>query len=420
MSKINLFLFAAHHATGNVAAQRFKGLLKYLDATRYRVFVFAREQGGSVAALNSAAVQVIPLPGHCVGSESTLAASLLSMASAFVRGLPFAAAGHGEAGTRPWLVNALVEADRLCGARLAAGERCVAIGTYSPIDALIAAASLATRHGLPCIQDFRDGLVFEPLGRAGVLADFARRRIEARVVGAATLVTSVSPALVEDFARRYPGKRVGLLPNGFDPEDFVDQADADAMEADALLASHVPAGSLLLGHFGRIGASDASASQSLERFVALMNALEDGSARRHALFVGELTARERQALERARFAVSTVKPVRRGVALQLMKRCDRLLLLTGNRVCCATGKVFEYLAAGVPVVCVSGVENAASSILAETGAGQTLVTQSAGAGAEALRRILAAPAEGRRDIGAYSKVAQAGVLDRWIADMVAA
>lgn len=419
MSKINLFLFAAHHATGNVAAQRFKGLLKYLDAERYRVFVFAREQGGSVAALNSAAVQVIPLPGHCVGSESTLASSLLSMASAYVRSLPFAAAGRGEPNSRPWLVNALAEADRLCRARLAAGDRCVAIGTYSPIDALIAAACLAKRHRLPCIQDFRDGLVFEPLGRAGALADFARRRIESRVVSAASLVTSVSPALVEDFARRYPGKRVGLLPNGFDPEDFVGQVDADAVEADALLASHVPAGTQLLGHFGRVGASDASASQSLERFVALMNALEDGQARRHALFVGELTERERQALERARFGVSMIKPVRRGVALQLMKRCDRLLLLTGNRVCCATGKVFEYLASGVPVVCLSGVENAASSILAETGAGRTLVTQSAGAGAEALRRILAAPAEGRRDIGAYSKVAQAGVLDRWIADMVA-
>ena len=39
MSKVNLFLFAAHHATGNVAAQRFKGLVKYLDADRYRVHV---------------------------------------------------------------------------------------------------------------------------------------------------------------------------------------------------------------------------------------------------------------------------------------------------------------------------------------------------------------------------------------------
>lgn len=420
MSKINLFLFAAHHATGNVAAQRFKGLVKYLDADRYRVHVLAREKGAVPIATGSPAVEVVSLPGHCVGSEASLTSSLLTMASAFVRGLPFAATGRGSSARSPWLVNALAEADRRCRERLAAGERCVAIGTYSPIDALIAAASLATRHGLPCIQDFRDGLVFEPLGRPGAAADAMRRLIEARVVGAASLVTSVSPALVEDFARRYPSRRVALLPNGFDPDDFAGQADADAEEAEAMLARQIPAGVQLIGHFGRVGASDASASQSLDRFVSLMNAIDDGQARRHVLFVGELTERESHSLERARFGVTAIKPVRRGLALQLMRRCDRLLLLTGNRVCCATGKVFEYLASGVPVVCVSGVENAASSILAETGAGQTLVTQGGGESAEALRRILAAPTTGRRDIGAYSKVAQAGVLDRWIADMVAA
>lgn len=420
MSKVNLFLFAAHHATGNVAAQRFKGLVKYLDADRYRVHVFAREQGAVAVAPGSPAVEVIPLPGHCVGSESSLASSLLTMASAFARSLPFAVAGKGTSAGHPWLVNALAEADRRCRERLAVGERCVAIGTYSPIDALIAAASLAARHGIPCIQDFRDGLVFEALGRPGAVADAARRLIEARVVAQASLITSVSPALVEDFARRYPGRRVGLLPNGFDPDDFAGEADADAREAEDILARQIPAGVQLIGHFGRVGASDASASQSLERFVSLMNAIEDGHARRHVLFVGELTERERHALERARFGVTVIKPVRRGLALQLMKRCDRLLLLTGNRVCCATGKVFEYLASGVPVVCVSGVENAASSILAETGAGQTLVTQGGGESAEALRRMLAAPPAGTRDIGAYSKVAQAGVLDRWIADMVAA
>jgi glycosyltransferase involved in cell wall biosynthesis len=419
MNKINVFLFAANHTTNNIAAQRFRGLLKYLDTERYRVFVFARDNGGPVEILNSVGVQVVPLPGHCVGSETTLTASLLSMASAFVRSLPFQAARGGNATTRPWLVNVLAEADRLCREGLAAGERCVAIGTYSPIDALIAAASLATRYGLPCIQDFRDGLVFEPLGRPGALSNFARQMIEARVVRMATLITSVSPALVEDFARRYPGNRICLLPNGYDPDDFIKfaETDIDTREAEALLVGHVPKGMSLLGHFGRVGASDASASQSLEHFVSLMNTLENGRAQWHVLFVGELNDCERASLARAKFGVSVIKPVRRSLALQLMKRCDRLLLLTGNRVSCATGKVFEYLASDVPIVCVSCVENAASTILAETGAGQTFVTQGA-KNAEEFGQILATSISGRRNIDSYSKVAQAGMLDRWIADMM--
>ena len=206
MTKINLFVFAAHHLSGNIAAQRFKGLLKYLDPAKYRIYVFAREPaaGAPVATPPPApGITVLPLPGHCVGSESSAAASLLTMAAAFLRPLPFLfAAGAGR--EQPWLVRALAAADRLCVEKLAAGERCVAIGTYSPIDSLVAAASLASRRRIGCLQDFRDGLVFEPLGQPGRLRTWMRQLIERRVVAAAGLVTSVSPPLVADFQRRYP------------------------------------------------------------------------------------------------------------------------------------------------------------------------------------------------------------------------
>ena len=50
MKKINLFVFAAHHLAGNIAAQRFKSLLKYLDPTKYRIFVFARDVPAAMTA----------------------------------------------------------------------------------------------------------------------------------------------------------------------------------------------------------------------------------------------------------------------------------------------------------------------------------------------------------------------------------
>ena len=159
MTKINVFVFAAHHLSGNIAAQRFKGLLKYLDPAKYRIFVFAREpaSGAATTPVTPERVAIFPLPGHCVGSESSAASSLLVLAAAFLRPLPFLLAGNAKRG-RPWLVEALAEADRLCAERLATGERCVVIGSYSPIDALIAAASLASGHGIGCLQDFLDGL----------------------------------------------------------------------------------------------------------------------------------------------------------------------------------------------------------------------------------------------------------------------
>lgn len=421
MKKINLFVFAAHHLSSNIAAQRFKGLLKYLDPMKYRVFVFTRASGAlDIAVPPGQDVSIFPLSGHCVGSESSTMASLQILAAAFMRSLPFMLS-NGKARARPWFAQALTEADRLCRERLAAGERCVVIGTYSPVDALIAAASLASRYRLGCVQDFRDGLVFESLGKPGWLRTSVRKLIEGRVVAASGLITSVSRPLVDDFRRRYPGKTTAMLPNGYDPADFAalgNDARGDEQAA-AILARHVPAGAQLIGHFGRIGASDGSASKSLDYFVDALNECVEASADRHVMFVGELTRAELASLKRARFSVSVLEPVERTLALQLMKRCDKLLLLTGSRASCATGKLFEYLATGTDVVCVSGVRNEATAILAETGAGQTLLTGEGASGSHSLRMALSpATVSTSRDIGAYSRVAQAGMLDRWISQMV--
>lgn len=423
MSRINLFVFAAHHLSNNVAAQRFKGLLKYLDPGKYRVYVFARGAEKITLELDHDGGQgvVHALPGHCVGSEASATAAMPVLASAFFRTLPFVLA-RGAAQPRQWLMGALDAADALCGKHLEAGERCIAIGTYSPVDSLIAAASLSAKHGITCVQDFRDGLVFEPLGRSGWLASHLRALIERRVVDASGLITSVSGPLVDDFKRRYPNKPVVTLPNGYDPADFTAlEHDVElGKQADALLASLVPQGSQVIGHFGRIGASDGSASKSLAYFVEAMNgACESGGSEKVVIFVGELTPFEQSLLKRARFPVAVLGPVARGLALQLMKRCDKLLLITGSRACCATGKLFEYLAVGADVVCVSGVPNAATAILAETKAGTSILTCDGEQGIARLKSALTSSSMvDHRDIGAYSKVEQARLLDQWLSKAV--
>jgi glycosyltransferase involved in cell wall biosynthesis len=423
MKRINLFVFATHHLSNNVAAQRFKGLLKYLNPAKYRVFVFTREPAPALHASgmpSALEVTVIPLSGYCVGSESSPVSSLLTLAAAFIRPLPFLFSRSG-ASPRAWFVSALAAADRICREKLAIGERCVAIGTYSPIDSLVAAASLSSRYGIDCWQDFRDGLVFEPLGKPGWLRSTLRKLIERQVVEVSDLITSVSGPLVDDFRRRYPDKTTQVLPNGYDPEDFsklVDDADSEEQAAE-ILAQHVPSGATLIGHFGRVGASDASASTTLAHFIDAMNESLAASANIHVMFVGELTLSERVLTDRANFSISVLEPVERRLALQLMKRCDKLLLLTGNRASCATGKLFEYLAAGADILCISGVPNAATEILEETGAGQTLLTSDLAGGGGALNRVLSPCVDhAKRDIRAYSKIEQAGMLDSWISQMV--
>jgi hypothetical protein len=430
--KINLFVFATHHTANNIASQRFKGLLKYLDFRKYRVFIFSRTAGqdagetnmpvGSDIAFND--INVMNFRGHCVGSESSATSSLLSLLSAFASPTPFLAAATNRVLGRSsdtWLINALEAADALCRARLADGEACVVIGTYSPIDALVAARCLSAKHRIPCLQDFRDGLTFEALGRQGRLSALLRQLVESRVVTASGLVTTVSRALVSDFERRYPQKKVGLMPNGYDPADFSVQDDDSRSMALQLMAKNVPAGKRLIGHFGRISASDHSRIGSLECFVRAMNASAQARQHAHALFVGELTPVEREIVARLECTHSTVDSVPRPVALNLMMQCQQLLLITGDGVGCATGKLFEYLAAGPEVICFSGVENEASHILSETGAGTTVLTTDEAKAPAMLDRLFGAASGSakQRGIGVYSKVEQVRQFDRWLSGMVA-
>lgn len=415
MSMVNIFLFAAHHASGNIASQRFRGLLKYLDANEYRVYVFSRE-GNAAGNKVGATEDEIRLPGYCVGRNSSLLAILISLGAVFFRWLPFLSALRRCCHGKSWLVNALAEADRRCREHMHMGERCVVIGTYSPIDALIASASLAARHDLPCIQDFRDGFVYESLGRKGWLAEIMRRIMEMRVVDPASLVISVSPALVDDFESRYPGKAVKLLPNGFDPDDFLKVATEDEQDALEIMRKCIPQKVRLIGHFGRVGASDASASQSFFHFVNAMNVMGDASL--HVLFVGELTPSEKEALNGAKFGVTLLDTMRRGVALRLMGKCDHLLLITGNRVSCATGKVFEYIASGVPVVCFTGVKNSASTIISRAGVGRTVVMRGVDQDVDGLRSAFSFSIKDRDRTEEYSKPVQARefglMLDRLV------
>lgn len=425
--KINLFVFATHHSTNNIASQRFKGLLKYLDFRKYRVFIFARDGGTDLGVAKGGAgsdITVMNLRGRCVGNESSASSSLVSLLSAFVAGVPFLVAATSRRLGRSsdiWLVNALAVADRLCRERLADGEDCIAIGTYSPIDALIAARSLSAKYRLSCLQDFRDGLTFETLGRQGRLSALLRQWVETKVVSSSSLVTTVSRALVSDFERRYPGKKVGLMPNGYDPADFSVQDEASQSAAANLIAQHVPMGKKVIGHFGRIGTSDLSRISTLECFVRAMNASSHASTHAHALFVGELAPVERTIIDQLTCTYSTVDAVPRPVALNLMKHCNQLLLITGDGVGCATGKLFEYLAAGPDVICFSGVENEASHILSETGAGITMLIAHEATAAVTLDRIFSASSHDAaiRRIGAYSKIEQVRQFDRWLSGMIA-
>src|SRR5207249_4555985 len=79
----------------------------------------------------------------------------------------------------------------------------------------------------------------------------------------------------------------------------------------------------------------------------------------------------------------------RDQAMALQRAADVLVLVTsGVRRGEATGKLFEYLAAGRPIL-VLGSGSAAADIVVRAGAGTAIPVRDADAATEALRQVLA-------------------------------
>jgi glycosyltransferase involved in cell wall biosynthesis len=128
--------------------------------------------------------------------------------------------------------------------------------------------------------------------------------------------------------------------------------------------------------------------------AALMHALravsgEIGAQQLRFLHAGRLRADEQAAVDRAGVAdvVQHLGTLDRAGALALQRSADALLLLTSRNSGEATGKLFEYLFAGRPIVALA--ENSeAARIVQETNTGITVPPDDVEAIADALRKVV--------------------------------
>lgn len=422
LTRTNIFLFAAHHVSGNIAAQRFKSLMRYLDASIYQIHVFTQLPDTEIRrdfGIDMPNMTVHVLDGQCVGRfTSPLVVFLVVLSSFFIK-IPFAVGVLKKYVnfTSCWMINALMLANTICKSRLSRGEKCFVIGTYSPIDALIASRCLSAKFSLPYMQDFRDGFVFESSGRKGCAASWLKSVVEWQVVQSATLISSVSSALVDDFKKRYASVEVKLLPNGYDPAEF-ESVNSGRLSLEALaIVEGIPKAKLVIGHFGRVSDSDYSRFKSFEYFIQILRGEGHLLDAVHLVFAGKLTLAEEDLLRSLPCSKSILQMVDRQLAHELMRQCDILLLITGDRVSCATGKLFEYMASERYIICLSVVNNEAAKILEATGTGKTILVDDHN-GTSVLLKEVTDLRQGRtkvpHDISAYSRKKQAATLSDWI------
>lgn len=279
--------------------------------------------------------------------------------------------------------------------------------TTSPPESAHLVGRALQRDGVPWVADLRDGWTFEPLRPRFPTAPQRRadRELERRLLSSADTVVCVSRPVVEDLRRRWIAAPL-LVPNGWDPE--AEGAVAEAGEESGVLDSD-RVSLVYTGRFGSYGRDP----RPLLRALRSLSAADPETARRLELAVaGPLTDGERDLLDGdfgdARVSVLGSLPRERALALQ--RSADALLLIAHpTRTQLPNFKLFEYLAAGRPILALAaGTE--AGRIVAEAGAGEPVRADDPAAIEAALRELvagrLAAPPEDARREYSYPPLAE--------------
>jgi glycosyltransferase involved in cell wall biosynthesis len=302
-----------------------------------------------------------------------------------------------------WAPFARAQARRLEHAK---GFDCVI--TTSPPESIHGIGASLQRRGVPWLADVRDAWTFEPLRPAFPTALQQRldARLERRRLSAADAVVCVSRPAAEDLEHRL-GIRPLLVPNGWDP-DLAPEADRQPDEAAALLDPERTS-LVYTGRFGSFGRDPRPLIEALE----MLATSDPGAAAKLELVVaGPLTEDEDALLASAR--VEPARIVRTGSlpraeALALQRAADALLLLASSRRSqLANFKLFEYMAAGRPILALaSGTE--AGRIVAEAG-GEVVSADEPAAIASVLARLaqgdVSAPSSNARAAYSYPALAE--------------
>ena len=246
-----------------------------------------------------------------------------------------------------------------------------------PFTAHLVAASLARRAGVPWVAEFRDHFAGNPYSNLPSWRAPIDRWLERRVVASAAACVTVSEPMAETLRARH-GKPAFVVLNGFDATERAEPADRSRDQDHTL---HVVYTGLIYP-----GRRDPAA------LFAAVKSLGALAERVKMTFYGQdlrgVTAAAARHGVAANVQVCSAIPYRESLAVQ--RRADVLLLLLWNDAREAgvyTGKLFEYVGAGRPILAVGSDAGVAADLIRSRGLG--VATADAECIADALRGWIA-------------------------------
>jgi glycosyltransferase involved in cell wall biosynthesis len=281
--------------------------------------------------------------------------------------------------------------------------------TSSPPESAHLIGRTLSGRGVAWVADLRDAWTFEPLRPRFPTRPqrWADERLERRLMRAADVAACVSRPVAEDMRARI-GANAVVVPNGWDPE----LSDAPGADAAGLLDPE----RVSLVYTGRFGSYGRDPRPLVRALGGLAAEKPNAAARLELAIAGPLTEDE------ARLFTADLSPVKvtllgslpRSRALALQREADALLLIAApGRSQLANLKLFEYLAAGRPVLALAaGTE--AGRIVADASAGEVVRADDHRVIEAALERVAGGEIEAP-EASAAREYAYPGVAERMAA-----
>lgn len=262
-----------------------------------------------------------------------------------------------------WSGNALREALRLHREQ----PFDLVLATGNPFSAFAAAEVLARRTGLPYVLDYRDSWTLDLFTNKPAFPEgHPAYRWEADFIDSAAAITFVNDALRDWHAKRYPdaAERMAVVPNGWDP-DVLPETTADPP----------PEGIVRFGYMGTVTAQQpvirmAEGFRELRardlpftprlRIHGHLGYFADGAEKlQRKLGIGPFLSAEEPDPDLIRYE----GPVSKTAVGEVYARTDVLVFLAGGSRYVTSGKIFEYMATGKPIVSVHKDGSAAEEYL---------------------------------------------------------
>lgn len=354
-----LFITFSYPPIHSIASMRSWKLAKYIRDFGWEPIVLASGSGSQTWASPLPDVRVdrieneLFLQGITRNAKESLLRNQASHSSefvtpriSFVRGMCYKAArlgkrALGEALAYPddyadWRKKALV-----CGREVLSREKVdLILSTANPFSSHIAASTLSKESGIPWVADYRDLWTQSHFARHTKIRLFFERRLEASVLKTASAAVTVSEPLACALQAIFQ-RPVYTITNGFDPEDYSVPVETDPVFS--------------LAYTGTIYEKRQSLS-ALFKAISLL--LESNQVEKHKFRLHFYGSDKRYLTELLdgkgideMIQIHDTVPFEESV--QRQKAATALLFLNWNDLRqkgLYSGKIFEYLGAGRPIL----------------------------------------------------------------------